>query len=67
MEFDRNSVTKDYIGKGFNVGVQYTAKIDRLGFGGILREQELMNILPGVVADELLRSPQHWYIATRFQ
>ena len=33
MEFDRNSVTKDYIGKGFNVGVQYTAKSDRLGFG----------------------------------
>ena len=44
MEFDRNIVTKDYIGKGFNVGVQYTAKRDRLGFGVILREQELMNI-----------------------
>ena len=55
MEFDRNSVTKDYIGKGFNVGVQYTAKSDRLGFGGILREQELLNILRDTVADELLR------------
>ena len=46
-----NSVRKDYIGKGFNVGVGYSAKSDRLGFGVILREQELMNILPGVVAD----------------
>ena len=47
MEFDSDSVTKYYIGKGFNVGVGYTAKSDRLWFEGILREQELMNILRG--------------------
>lgn len=67
MAFHNNNVTKDYNGKGFNVGVGYTGKSDRLGFGGILREQELMNILPGVVADELLREPPLLNRATRIQ